>query len=140
MIMAIDGYETDGYESDGYVSLWISDERDFNRVQAAFKEKYTEDGEWIPPPFAEAFEFETFDPATREANILKAPTSSVREAIAGCSYGAFVGERFAREYGDTLPVQATAVALLYNFKFSGEPKTAIVDGSRWRFIGCVPYP
>ncbi|MBL9014320.1 MAG: immunity 22 family protein [Myxococcales bacterium] len=126
-------------EADGYVSLWISGERDFDRVQAAFEDTYTEDGDWIPPPFALAFGFETFDPATREANILKSPTSSVREAVSGYSYDKFIAERFAHDYGEQLPARASAVALLYNFKFSGEPTAAVVDGTRWQYIGCVPY-
>lgn len=126
-------------ETDGYVSLWISSEEDSDKVEAAFEENYTDEGDWIPPPFARAFGFETFDPATREATTLETPASSVREAVAGFSYDALIGERFAREYGDALPIRATAVALLYNFKFSGEPPMAVVDGAKWLFIGCVPY-
>lgn len=126
-------------EIEGYVSLWVSSESDFHRVQAAFKERYTEDGEWIPPPFARAFGFETFNPSTREANVLKAGAGSVREAVAGFSYDTVIADRFACEYGEALPIRAAAVALLYDFKFAGEPAAAVLNGTRWYFIGCVPY-
>lgn len=125
-------------QTDGYVSLWISDEAEAAKVQAAFMVEYTEDGDWIPPPFAEAFGFTRFNPSTREANVLKVPTTSVREAVAGFSYGALVGERFERANA-ALPRKALSIALLYDFEFAGTPTSAIVDGSTWTYVGCVPY-
>jgi len=126
-------------ELEGYVSLWVSSEADFHKVQAAFKERYTEDGEWIPPPFARAFGFDSFNPSTREANVLKEVAGSVRQAVAGFSYSAVIADRFTSEYGEALPIRAAAVAMLYDFKFSGEPATAVLGGTRWYFVGCVPY-
>jgi len=126
-------------ETEGYVSLWVSSETDSDKVQAAFEETYTDDGEWIPPPFACAFGFETFNPNTREADTLRAPTDSVREAVAGFSYDSVIADRFAGECGDALPIRATAVAMLYDFKFSGEPAVAVLDGTRWFYVGCVSY-
>ena len=126
-------------KKEGFVSLWVSAEADPDTVEAAFDENYTEEGDWIPPPFARAFGFETFDPATREAQMIEAPADSIRGAVAGFSYDSQIAERFVQAYGDALPIRATAVALLYNFQFSGEPSSAVVGGSKWFYVGCVPY-
>ncbi len=126
-------------QTDGYVSLWISNEPDAAKVQAAFEVKYTDDGDWIAPPFAMAFGFTRFNPSTREANVLGTPTASVREAVAGFSYGSLVGERFARTIGETLPFKVVSVAMLYDFKFAGAPTSATVNGSTWTYLGSVRY-
>jgi len=126
-------------ETEGSVSLWISDESDANKVQAAFKVEFTEDGDWIPPPFAKAFGFTRFNPATREANVLNAPTTSVRDAVAGFSYGPLIAERFAHQVGEALPATAASIALLYDFEFAGTPGSTTVDGSTWTYVGCVRY-
>ncbi|MBZ0235601.1 MAG: immunity 22 family protein [Deltaproteobacteria bacterium] len=126
-------------ENDGYVSLWISEETDEARLEAALADSYTEDGDWIPPEFAKAFHFARFNPSTRESSVLKSATKSIREALAGFSYDSVIAERFAKELGEELPLEAKSVALLYNFRFSGAPSTALVDGSTWIYVGCVRY-
>lgn len=128
-----------GNENDGYVSLWISDEADEARVEAAFAVNYAEDGEWIPPAFAKAFGFVRFNPSTREATVLSTATASVREALAGFSYDEVIAERFANAFGGHLASPAKSVALLYDFQFEGTPSGATVDGSSWTYVGCVKY-
>ena len=126
-------------EIEGYVSMWISDEAGAAKVQRAVKIEYTEDGDWIAPPFAEAFGFARFNPSTREAHTLTTPTTSLRDAVSGFSYDAVLGERFAHEIGESLPTIAVSIALLYDFKFSGSPSTAVIDGATWTYVGCVRY-
>lgn len=126
-------------ENDGYVSLWVSEEPDEALVEAALAVDYTEDGDWIPPTFATAFGFTRFNPSTREANVLKSATRSVRQAVAGFSYDSIIAERFANKVGEELPSEARSVALLYNFQFSGTPSTAVIGGSTWTYVGCVRY-
>jgi len=127
------------HESDGYVSLWVSEELDKTSVEAALAVEYTNDGDWVAPAFARAFGFTRFNPSTREANVLKSATTSVREALAGFSYDSVIAERFASEFGEELPSEARSVALLYNFRFSGTPTSAVIGDSTWTYVGCVPY-
>jgi len=126
-------------QTEGYVSLWASTETDAANVQAVFKVEYTEDGEWIPPPFAEAFAFRRFNLATREANVLTIPTASVRDAVSGFSSGAVIADRFAAAFGESLPSKVASIALLYDFQFSGSPTSAVINGSTWICVGCVSY-
>lgn len=126
-------------ENNGSVSLWVSDEADEIRVESAFEVDYTEDGDWISPPFAKAFGFVRFNPATREANVLPSSTNSVRQAVAGCSYASLIAERFAQVVGELLPYRSASVALLYDFEFSGTPSSAVINGSTWTYVCCVRY-
>ncbi len=126
-------------DAKGYVSLWVSTGDVAGAVEAALSAKYTDDGDWVPPAFAHAFGFNRFNPSTREARVLRSATDSVREAVRGFSYGELVGDRFAHACGETLPVVARSIVLLYEFKFSGSTQSAEVGGLTWRYVGCVPY-
>jgi len=125
--------------AEGIVSLWISEDADAGTVERAFLDDYSEDGDWIPHPFASAFGFTHLNPSTCEANALNASTTSVREAVEGFSYASLIGERFARVLGENLPSRARSIVLLYDLAYSGTLASAIVAGATWTFVGSVRY-
>lgn len=125
--------------SEGYVSVWVGTETKPDVLEAILRAGYTSDGDWIAPPFAEAFGVGYFNDATREAEVLSSPTSSISEVLQGFSYDTTIIEHLAEQGARTLDAPASAAILLYDILLTESPRTATVGGSEWILVGSVPY-
>ena len=126
-------------QTDGYVSLWTTEETDAIKLRSAVEVRYSEDGDWITPPFGKAFSIDRFAESMREADVLNEATSSMRAALSGFSYDGVITDRFVHAFGEKLAMQASSVVLLYDYRFAGTPSIARIDGCSWCFVGAVPY-
>jgi hypothetical protein len=126
-------------EEEGVVSLWAGRADSAEALAAYMREDYSEDGDFIPPPFAKDFGIDYYDEDFREAEYFTKPARSIRQLLKGCSYGDVVIPKFVHLLGDSFPDDVNAVVMLYNFKHDTGVEASDGEAIRLKYMGAVKY-
>lgn len=119
------------------VSLWLGTAPGKEPLERYLGTRYSEDGDFIPPPFCTDFRIERFDEDFRELEVYSVPSRSLRELLAGCSYAERVIPKFVELCGPLVGEPANAVLLLYDFDYTGGVHAHTAPEIRLTFVGTV---
>jgi hypothetical protein len=122
---------------EGVVSLWVGESDSPDALDAYLQVGYSEDGDFIPSPFARDFGIRYYDEDFREAQHYEEPSRSVRDLLKGYSYDSVIIPKFVQLLGDSFPVDVNAVILLYNFKHDSGVEANDGGPVRLRYMGAV---
>ncbi len=121
------------------VSLWVGHVESSNALDAYMVVGYSEDGDFIPSPFAKDFGIGYYDDDFREAQYYQNPSRSVRDLLRGYSYNNMIIPKFVQLLGELLPEEVNAVVLLYNFKHDNGVVANAGETVRLRYVGTVSF-
>jgi hypothetical protein len=124
-------------KEDGVVSLWVGEAGSRDALDKYLQTGYSEEGDFIPSPFARDFSMHYYDEDLREARYYEEPSKTVADMLKGYSYENVIVPRFVGLCGESFPEPVNAVVLLYNFKYEGGVKTSVGSTVRLRYIGSV---
>ena len=127
-------------ECDGMVSLWLVKTHDANTLESVMEESYTEDGDFIPGPFASCFGIDHYDHDFLEAAYV-GEICNVDNVLTGASYDSMISKGF-RSFltdNDAELKNFNAIILLYNFSYDGNVVVASHNDTYFKFVGTVPY-
>jgi hypothetical protein len=124
-------------QEEGVVSLWIGHADSSDALDAYLLTGYSEDGDFIPSPFARDFGIGYHDEDFREAQHYENPSRFVRVLLRGYSYDNVIIPKFIQLLGELLPEEVNAIVLLYNFKHDASVETNAGGAVRLRYMGAV---
>ena len=120
------------------VSVWVGTTPSWEVLDRHLTFTFTEDGDAVPCRFGEAFGIDWFDDDYREASHAENRTLRTEELLQRHSHGAAI----ASALGEcSLEEPCNAIVLLYEFEYSGDVKSAHLDGdTALIFLDCVDIP
>jgi len=124
-------------QEEGVVSLWIGQADSSDALDAYMQTGYSDDGDFIPSPFAKDFGIRYYDEDFREAQHYEKPSRSVRELLRGYSYDDVVIPKFVQLLGESFPEEVNAVVMLYNFKHDGNVQANTGGAVKLRYMGAI---
>jgi len=112
-------------KKDNVVSIWFGNLKSERELFEFVKEKYDDDGVFIPSPFMETFGTGKYDPDFQEV-LFEEDLS--KEDLSEMSYA----ETFIDKIDN---ISGNSVILLYDFCYTGK----VSEASNFRFIGTFDY-
>jgi hypothetical protein len=123
----------------GSVSLWIGWAASENTLDDYVRETYPPGDDGPISAFARDFNIRFYDEGFREAEFIPDAVSSLRELLAGFSYAEVIAPRLASLHARSLPSDASAVVLLYNFEYAGDVREHRSSSVHVRYMGATRY-
>lgn len=124
-------------QAQGAVSLWVGQADTSGALDAYLQVGYSDDGDFIPSPFARDFGIRYYDEDFREAQHYERPSRSVRNLLKGYSYDSVIIREFVQLFGELFPVDVNAVILLYNFRHDTGVEANDAGAVRLRYMGAI---
>jgi hypothetical protein len=124
-------------QEENYVSLWVGITDGISSLKEFVRNKYSEDGDLIPSPFAHDFNISRYDSDFVEIEYFDKPPSTIQDILSGFSYAEELIPKFAKLLKNTtIDSKTNAVILLYNFKYDNTAHCS-ASKTRVKFLGYI---
>ncbi|MEE5062339.1 immunity 22 family protein [Pseudomonas alliivorans] len=121
------------------VSIWTAfTEWQPSILQTVMQPKYSEDGDFLGSEFSNAFSLGFADDDTVEADKVET-TNSLSKAVEGCSYDSDIIESIKKKNIHTTEDPIDTIVAIYNYSFSGEPKSSYIREKMFFYRGSFEY-
>ncbi|MCI3912756.1 immunity 22 family protein [Pseudomonas viridiflava] len=121
------------------VSIWTAfTEWQPSILQAVMEPKYSEDGDFLGSEFSNVFSLGFTDDDTVEADKVET-TNSLSKAVEGCSYDSDIIESIKKKSILTTEDPIDTIVAIYNYSFSGEPKSSYIREKMFFYRGSFEY-
>jgi hypothetical protein len=124
---------------EGAVSLWVGISPSRNALENYVQIDYSTGDLARLSQFADDFGTGLYDDDFVEADMSGKPTRSLSNLLRGCSYDSIIISKFVKLCGESLPEEANAFVLLYNFRYNGSLGPAASAGGpvKLRYMGSI---